>query len=393
MESRKSVLRDSVVLIALIYLAFASLGLPDGAFGVAWPAIYPELGLPIGTAGTLTLIGTVFTTLAAFNSSRIIARAGTGTLVAASCVITGSALLAISLASAYAGLLGATILLGIGAGAVDSGLNGFVARHYSGRHMNWLHAFWGLGATCGPLLMGLALAGNSGWRGGYVALGSVQLTLAIVLVATLRLWKRAPTWSVGAGAGAIEERIPTKTANSFEGFLSAAIFTLYVGVEATTGVWAASVLVVDRAVPKSIAGFCAACFFGAIMAGRVVTGVVVERTGNRTIIRYAVPVALLGAVLFASMRAVWVSAAALLLAGLGFSPVYPCLMHEVPRRFAPDAVQTVIGRQSGAGSIGWAVFPATAGLLAEWRVDSIPWFVAGGVAILIAAIRLLDGRS
>ena len=385
--------RSGTVLLILIYLGFVSLGLPDGAFGVAWPAIYPELGLPVGTAGTLTLIGTGLTALSAFNSARIIARIGTGRLVAASCAITGSALLLLSLATGYPGLVGATVLLSLGAGAVDSGLNAFVARHYSGRHMNWLHACWGLGATCGPLLMGLALAGTAGWRGGYVALGSAQAVITVMLLLTLRLWSGVPERKSDSDPAGRQGSPPTKVAASPEGFLSAAIFALYVGVEATTGVWAATVLVVDRAIPKSVAGVCAACFFGSIMIGRVITGVVVDRKGNRAIVRWGVLLSLIGTVAFATASSLWLSAAALLLVGLGFSPVYPCLMHEVPRRFAAEAVQTVIGRQSGASSIGWAVFPAAAGLIAEWKVSAIPWLVVAGVLLLIVAIRELDRRT
>jgi len=393
MQTRGQVQGKTLVLLLLIYLSYVSLGLPDGSFGVAWPAIYPDLRLPIGTAGTLTLIGTVVSALAAFNSGWIIGRLGTGRTVAASCVVTGSALLLMSQIGGYAGLLGVWLMLSIGAGAVDSGLNGFVARHYSGRHMNWLHACWGVGATLGPLLMGLALSGVVGWRGGYVALGLVQAALAIVLLLTLRLWASAPERH-GDGSG-IEggATVPTRGANSFEGFLSAAIFALYVGAEATAGVWAATVLVVDRGVSKPVAGVCAACFYGAIMLGRVLTGAVVDRTGNRRIVRWGVLLSLVGAVLFVFARSVWLDAAALVLLGLGFAPVYPCLMHEVPRRFAPEAVQTMIGRQSGAGAIGYAVLPAAAGAIAQWRVDVVPWLVVAGTVALLLSIRELDRRS
>ena len=393
MRTQSRVHGKALVLLLLIYLSYVSLGLPDGAFGVAWPAIYPDSRLPIGTAGTLTLIGTVVSALAAFNSGWIIGRLGTGRTVAASCVVTGSALLLMSQTAGYAGLLGVWMLLSIGAGAVDSGLNGFVARHYSGRHMNWLHACWGLGATLGPLLMGLALAGVVGWRGGYVALGSIQAGLAIVLLLTLRLWASAPERPVDGSGIEGNATLPTRGANSTEGFLSALIFALYVGAEATAGVWAATVLVVDRSISKPVAGVCAACFYGAIMLGRLLTGAVVERTGNRRMVRSGMLLAIVGAVFFALASSVWLEAAALVLLGLGLAPVYPCLMHEVPRRFAPEAVQTMIGRQSGAGAIGFAVLPAAAGLIAQWRVDLVPWLVVAGAAALFVAIRELDRRS
>jgi len=380
-------------LLPLIYLGYISLGLPDGAFGVAWPRIYPELNLPLGLAGTVLTMGTIFAAISGFSSGWLMARWPTGPVVLGSGVLTASGLLIIAHAHGAAWLYAAAVPLGFGAGAVDACLNGFVARHYSGRHMNWLHACWGMGATLGPLLMGLALAGAVGWRGGYVALGSVQAALAIVLVLTLSLWASAPERPLDGDGTERAATTPTRGANSFEGFLSAAIFALYVGAEATAGVWAATVLVVERGVSKPVAGVCAACFYGAIMLGRVLTGVVVERTGNRRMVRWGVLLALAGAVLFVFGRSVWLDAAALMLLGLGFAPVYPCLMHEVPARFAPEAVQTMIGRQSGAGAIGYAVLPAAAGAIAQWRLDVVPWLVVAGTVALLAAIRELDRRS
>jgi MFS family permease len=385
--------RASALLLPVIYLGFVSIGLPDGTLGVAWPEVYPDLRLPIGAAGTLSLVGTVLAALGGFNSGRIIARFKTGPVIMVSCAMTGGALLMISQAAGLSWLLVASVFLGFGAGAVDAGLNGYVARHYSGRHMNWLHACWGLGAMCGPLLMSWALATGPGWRGGYLILGSVQFALVLLFIATMRLWSVVPERQFSDLHESAGDRKASHSANSYAGLLSAAIFALYVAVEGTMGLWAATVLVVDRSLAPATAAICAAAFYGAIMGGRVLTGFVVERFGNRRLIQLGGLLALAGAVVFAFADSAVVATGALLMTGLGFAPIYPCLMHEVPRRFAPDAVQTVIGRQSGAACLGGATMPALAGLVAQKWLPGVPWLIAGGIVVLIICLRDLDRRS
>lgn len=387
--------RTGYLLLVVIYAGFISLGLPDGTLGVAWPEAYPELGLPVGMAGTLM---TVITSLAAFSgfvSGRVIARFGTGPVVLASCLLTGCALVALSDARGLLWLYGAGIPLGLGAGAVDAGLNGFVARHYSGRHMNWLHACWGVGATCGPLVMGWAIGAGHGWRGGYAALGVMQLGLAAVFLATLSHWASAPepVAAIEGEATPTTASRPLHTAGSLVGWLSPAIFALYVATEMTLGVWAGTTLVVARGYGADIAAIGTAIYFGAITIGRLTTGFIVVRWGNRRCVRIGAGLAFVGAVGFAAAATIPVALVSLALMGLGFAPIYPCLMHEVPRRFVPEAVQAVIGRQSGGAYVGAAFVPAAAGAVATWSLTVIPWLVAGGVAILIVAVRELDRRS
>ncbi|HLP26954.1 MAG TPA: MFS transporter, partial [Acidobacteriota bacterium] len=188
--------RAAGLLLIIIYLGFISLGLPDGTLGVAWPAVYPELGLPVGLAGALMLVGTLMTATAGFSSGWIGARFRTGPVLFVSCLLTAGAMLLLSRAQSAVLLFVAAVPLGLGGGAVDAGLNGYVARHYSGRHMNWLHACWGIGATVGPLLMGQALASTHGWRGGYLWIGSIQLGLALLFFATLSLWEKVPAHAI-----------------------------------------------------------------------------------------------------------------------------------------------------------------------------------------------------
>ncbi len=378
-------------LLPVIYLGYVSLGLPDGSFGVAWPEIYPDLRLPLGLAGTIVTMGTLFTAISGFSSGWIIARWRTGPVVLVSCLLTSTGLLLISRAQGAAWLYAAAVPLGFGAGAVDAGLNGFVARHYSGRHMNWLHACWGLGATTGPLLVGYAIGHGHGWRSGYLAIGLLQLGLVALFLGTLGWWKDVPEKPAEKDAEGREVAPPSTPANSFAGWLSALIFACYVAVEMTTGLWAGTVLVASRGFTPETAAVCTACFYGAITGGRLLVGFIVDRWGNRRLVGWGTTLALAGIAWFAfAGTGPLLAGAALMLAGLGFAPVYPCLMHEVPRRFAPEAVQVVIGRQSGAASLGAAALPALAGWLAEYSLRGVPVLVLGVLAGLILCIRLLN---
>jgi len=385
--------RSSALLLVIIYLGFISLGLPDGTLGVAWPAIYPELKLPVGFAGTILLVVTVLAGVSGFSSGWILARFHTGPVVLASGVLTGAALVGISQAPSMGWLLLAAVPLGLGAGAVDAGLNSFVARHYDGRHMNWLHASWGIGATCGPLVIGEALATSHGWRGGYLVLGAMQLGLAGLFLVTLRLWSLVPERRLSGAPGRESSGSAELPANSPAGWLSPAVFALYTGIEASTGLWAATVLSVNRGLAPDVAAWCAAGYYAAITGGRIAVGFMVEPWGNRRVISVGVVLAFGGVLLLAAGRGTVGPAAGLVLVGLGLAPVYPGLMHEVPHRFTAVATPTVIGRQSGAAGLGVAFLPPMLGLLAEHSLAAIPWVVAAAIAGLWFTIRWLDRMS
>jgi MFS family permease len=388
--------RASWLLLPIIYLGFVSLGLPDGTLGVAWPRMHVDLGQPLQAAGWIMVVATLLSATASVTSGAILKRFGTGPVVLASCLLTGGALLATSQVPTFARLLVLAIPLGLGAGAVDASLNGFVARHYTGRHMNWLHACWGIGATSGPLIMTRALASSQGWRSGYLAIGTIQLGLAAIFALTLRLWDTMPDTSSASGstATALPGATAGRQANSEAGWLSAAIFVLYMATELTMGLWANSILVVGRGIPQAAAGLCVSAYYASITVGRIVNGFVVDRWGNRRLVTAGSIIALLGIGLFAAAQSAVSAGAALCLMGVGLAPIYPGLMHEVPRRFVPEAVSTIIGRQSGATCLGAAVCPLAAGWLSvRLPLEAIGWVVALSALLLLAAIRRLDRIS
>lgn len=375
-----------LILLGIVYVSFISLGLPDGVLGVAWPAIRADMDQPLAAVGIITIAMTVSAAASSFFAGSIVKRVGTGPVVAASCLMTALALLGFSVAPSFVWLVLLGIPLGVGAGAVDASLNHFVAAHYSSRHMNWLHGFWGIGATSGPLIMGWALASPTGWTLGARSIGLMQLALAALLWLTLSLWSREnATPSQDDSTHALVSAF--KPVSSLAQWLAPATFLLYVAAEMGTGLWAASILVTDRGVPLAQAGVWVSVYFGSITAGRFGVGLIANRLGNRRLVRLGVAVAVCGAALFAAHGLVGdVASAGLVLMGLGCAPVFPSLMHETARRFPDDIARAVIGRQMMFSYAGGSIIPAAFGLLATWAGLSAVMPVV--VVLLLALLAL-----
>jgi fucose permease len=323
-------------------------------------------------------------------SGQLLHRFGTGPVVLVSCMLTALAQLIVARSMGLGWLIAAAIPLGIGAGAVDAGLNGYVARHYSGRHMNWLHASWGLGATAGPIIITGLIHSPYGWRGGYALIAAMQGFLAVLFLFSLKWWER-PDAVPGEGSRFGEIRFGTASAGSTAGWMSSAAFGLYVAAETTLGLWAGSVLVVSRGMPQSSAGWSVAAYFGSITVGRVLLGLVVDQFGNRRVIQAGLGLAAMGSVLFIVATNGVLAFMALGLCGLGLAPVYPGLMHETPRRFTVEATPVVIGRQAAAAYLGSAILSPGLGALARFTgLEIVGWVVLVGVIGLMLLIRVLD---
>lgn len=375
-----------LILLGIVYVSFISLGLPDGILGVAWPAIRTDMGQPLAAVGAITITMTVCSATASFFAGAIAKRVGTGAVVAASCLMTALALLGFAHAPSFGWLVALGIPLGLGAGAVDASLNHFVAAHYSSRHMNWLHGFWGVGATTGPLIMGLALA-TSGWAAGVQTIGCMQLTLAAVLWSTLSLWAKehaTPPKEDGEHGAAT-----FKPQSTLALWLAPVSFLFYVAAEMGTGLWAASILVNSRGVAQAEAGVWVSVYFGSITAGRFGVGLIANRLGNRRLVRLGLGLATVGAAVFAAHGLLGaVSQIGLVLMGLGCAPIFPSLMHETARRFPDGVARTVIGRQMTFSYVGGSIIPAAFGLLATWAGLSA---VMPVVVVLLIGLLLITG--
>lgn len=377
--------------VALIYASFVSLGLPDAVLGAAWPVMGKELAVPDGYAGFLSMTVAGGTVVSSLLAGRVLYRFGTGRVTAFSVALTAAALLGYSLAPGFGWLLALAVPLGLGAGAVDTGLNNFVALHYSARHMNWLHCFWGLGAMLGPLVLAGVLEKPGGWRTGYGILSGLQWALVAVLVLTLPLWKRFEQ------GDSRQEDAPRPVPGAVlhlpgapEQILS---YFFYCAIESTTGLWAASWMVSARGVAAATAAGWVSVYYLGITAGRFLSGCVTRWLSTGTLIRLGEGLCMAGMVLLAAGPAE-VCPAGLLLIGLGFAPVYPGLMHETPRRFGPVHSQSMIGLQMAGAYLGSTLVPPLFGALAaRTGVGLLPLFLLAGALLLTVCGERAARRS
>jgi fucose permease len=385
----------STLLLALVYLSFISLGLPDAVMGVAWPAIRADMGQPLAAVGILTITLMACAVASAWLTARIVAKVGTGVVVAASCTLTGLALWGMSVAPSFGWLVLLAVPLGAGGGAVDASMNQFVAAHYTARHMNWLHGFWGVGAASGPILMGLALAGAGGWTAGTRTIGWVQLAFAAVLWSSLALWRHSPRKTSDDSTTPDEIPVVFKPLRTQALWLAPLSFLLYVAAEMGTYLWTASLLVTNRGVSLAEAGVWVSVYFGAITTGRFGAGLIASRLGSRRMIMLGIGMATTGATLFALP---WLpnalNLAGLVLMGLGCAPVFPTLMHETARRFPAEVARKVISWQMMAAYAGGSVIPAAFGLLATWLgLGAVMPVVVGVLIALWFTVRRLNALT
>ena len=390
------------LLLVIIYLAFISLGLPDSLFGVAWPVVHLEFGLDVGFASVVTVIvvlGTVWTSLFA---GKAIRRFGTGKVTAVSVAFTAVALVGISFAPSIWFMIGCSILLGIGAGAVDAGLNDYVARHYKPQFMSWLHSFWGFGVTISPLVMSAFLAGGD-WRGGYRAIGIAQSVLVGILVLSLPLWKRAER--IHAEAKAKRPSVPPR-AHELEtdgrkirpiripGVLLAMVaIALYCAVENTLGTWGASFLVLTRGVEPAVAARWISFYYGGIMVGRVASGFVAMRLSDARMMRIGMSVVAIGILALALPLGTASTFAGLLLIGLGAAPVFPSFIHATQDRFGEKYSPDIVGYQMAGAYFGILVLQPLAGqLFARISFNLLPWILLVFAGCQIIANESLNRR-
>ncbi len=375
----------TLLLLIIIYLAFISLGLPDSLLGVSWPAIRSDWGLPLDAAGIISIVTIGFTVLSSLLNGKITSRISTGKLTFISCLMTGSALLAISFSPSFIVMILLSIPLGFGAGSVDAGLNNYVASHFKSHHMNWLHSFWGVGATLGPVIMGAYLL-KSTWRDGYQTIAVFQLILAAVLLISL------PLWRMHKGTVAKEHDPENMKADPDvlrkKGLIfSIATFLFYVAAEMSVGLWGASYLVQIRGLDISEAARWIALYFGGITLGRMIAGFISFKLNNRQMIRLGLLISLTGAIMILLPLPKPLLMAAFVMVGLGFAPIFPAMIHETPVRFGRNNSGTIIGFQMAASYSGSAIIPPLFGVFGRAFGMEIfpPYLLLMIVAVLVAS--------
>ena len=383
-------LPQHIGLLLLIYLCFISLGLPDGILGAAWPAIRMDMQQPLAAVGLMSVTMTVCSAISSLSAATLTRHWGTGPIVATSGLMTALALLGFAHAPSFGWLLALAVPLGLGAGAVDASINHFVAEHYSSRHMNWLHGFWGVGASTGPLVMGAVMAQTGQWSAGVITLGWTQLAIASVLWLCLPWWRRPlPKLQRVTPAAPAAKHLPLTRQHPHAAWLAPLCFLLYVGAEAGAGLWAVSVLVQERGMGLARASAGLSLYFGAITLGRFGVGLVAHRMNNRQWVQAGLGLALAGASLMALPLPGLYGIAGLALMGLGCAPIFPSLMHETAVRFPAEMARTLVGRQMVFAYAGGSLLPASMGLLATWV--GLSW-VMPSVAVLLLALLLVTRR-
>ena len=353
------------LLLAIIYLSFISLGLPDALLGAAWPNIYVDLQTSVSYAGIIFMIISAGTVVSSLMSDRLTYYLGTGKLTAISVGMTAIALFGFSTSNSFLMLCLWAVPYGLGAGSVDASLNNYVALHYEGYHMSWLHCMWGVGATVGPYVMGYMLSGGHSWTSGYRIIAMLQVGLTLILFLSLPLWKERRNVKDGEAA-ATGEVLSLGEVLKIPGVKEIMVtFFCYCALEQTTGLWASSYLVMYKGVDPDMAASFASMFFIGITVGRAVNGFMTLKFNDNQLIRLGQMIVAAGILAMLLPLGNTVSLVGFVLIGLGCAPIYPCIIHSTPENFGADKSQAVIGVQMASAYVGNIVMPPLFGVIAE----------------------------
>ena len=378
------------LLLAIIYLSFISLGLPDALLGSAWPTMYPEFGVPISYAGVIAMIIAAGTIISSLMSDRLTRVLSAGKITAISVALTAVALFGFSFSNSFLMLCLWALPYGLGAGSVDATLNNYVALHYESRHMSWLHCMWGVGAMTGPYIMGFALTGGAGWQPGYRYIAIMQTVLTLVLIASAPMWKHQKTQAVDTSNKnravlSLGEIIRVPGAKSVM-----ACFFCYCALEQTAGLWASSYLNLHKGVHVELAATFGSLFFIGITVGRALSGFLTIKFTDVQMVRAGFGIIAVGVAAMVLPAGTAVSLAGLVLIGLGCAPIYPCLIHSAPTHFGAHRSQAIIGVQVASAYVGTCLMPPLFGLIAKnIAVSLLPGYLFAILAVMALAHELL----
>lgn len=351
----------STALLMMIYLSFISLGLPDSMLGSAWPAMNVSLNAPLWGAGLVQMLISFCTIISSLNSAKLIRRFGTGKLTAISVATTALALLGFSLAKNYAFLLLMAVPLGLGAGAVDAGLNNYVALHCEAKHMSWLHCFWGIGTIIGPMILSAVLRVGGSWATGYRAVGLIQCAVSALLFATLGMWKHGNIQQEEHGAKALSVWEVLSLPGAKAGMVT---FLCYCAVEATLGLWGATYISQVRGVDEATAASFGAMFYIGITVGRAISGFMAMKLLPKQMVRVGQALLALGCIFMMIPAGSTLSGIGLVVCGLGCAPIYPNIIQDTPVNYGTENSQAAIGVQMAFAYVGSTFLPSIFGALA-----------------------------
>ena len=343
-------------ILVVIYIVFISLGLPDSLFGAAWPVVHKDFEIQESFASLYGIITGVCVGGVSFIAGKVIRKFGTALVTFVSTLLTVIGLFIMSLAPNIVVMMFGAVVLGYGAGVIDTALNNFVSLHYKAQHMNWLHAFWGVGVTISPLIMSFFLTGETGsWRNGYRIIALLQLSIAGVIAISLKKWRTIKESET-------EEETPSKNKKGFfellkmKGVLTSLLSQgLYCSMEFLLGTWGASFLVHIHSLQPDEAAKWISLYFCGITIGRIVSGFISMKANDNTMIRLGIITSFVGMILLA-LPLGNISISGLLLIGIGFGPIFPSILHSVPDRFGKEYSADITGfHMGGAYGIGFGI--------------------------------------
>ena len=386
------------LLLAIIYLAFISLGLPDALLGSAWPTMYSEFDVPVSYAGIISMIIALGTIISSLQSDRLTRKLGTGKVTAISVAMTAIALLGFSSSHAFWMLCVWAVPYGLGAGSVDAALNNYVALHYESHHMSWLHCMWGVGATVGPYIMGFALSGGKTWNTGYLYIGVLQIVLTAILVFSLPLWKELKTSESPGNTNentTLEKPLTLPQIIKIPGAKEVMLcFFCYCAIEQTAGLWASSYLTLFKGVSAETAARFAGMFFIGITVGRAINGFIAMKLQDSQMIRLGQSIIAIGVIVMLLPGPHIISLAGLILIGLGCAPVYPCIIHSTPAHFGAGRSQALIGVQMASAYVGTCLMPPIFGLIANHiSIALFPVYIMALLILMVIMHELLSKKT
>ncbi|MGB4658321.1 MAG: MFS transporter, partial [Mobilitalea sp.] len=351
------------------------------------PALYGELGVPISYAGIISMIVAGGTIISSFQSGRVIKRLGTGKVTTISVFMTAVALFGVSSSHSFFVICLWAIPLGLGAGSVDAALNSYVALHYKAKHMNWLHCFWGIGATTGPIIMSYFLLNGRTWNMGYRTISIIQFCLAGILILTLSLWNKV-------GKEALPEKEEEKISFAFKDLIklpgakvALISFFCYCAIETTAGLWGSSYLVIVKGITAQTAAKWISMFYFGITFGRFLSGFLTFKFTNRQMVRLGLVVLSCGVILFFLSFPDIAMLVGFFMIGLGCAPIYPSLLHETPVNFGSRYSQAIMGIQMACAYIGATFMPPIFGWIASKSSYQIfPFYL--GILLIVMIIMI-----
>lgn len=383
------------LLLAIIYLAFISLGLPDALLGAAWPSMYPQFDVPVSYAGIISMIIALGTVVSSLQSDRLTKKLGTGKVTALSVLMTAMALFGFATSHSFGMLCLWAIPYGLGAGSVDASLNNYVALHYESRHMSWLHCMWGIGASAGPYIMGYALTAGWGWNSGYHIIAVLQIVLTAILLCSLPLWKQRPAEVLQDGKVQNVKALSIREVLQLAGAREILVcFFCYCAMEQTTGLWASSYLTLHKGVSADTAASFASMFYLGITVGRALSGFLTMKLNDVQMIRLGEVIIGIGVLVMLLPFGQSLSLTGLILIGLGCAPVYPCVIHSTPAHFGADKSQAIIGIQMACAYVGTCLMPPVFGLIANHiTVALLPVYLLIILVLMVIMHELLCKKT